>query len=419
MKPSDMNKHFNKSEENNNETKNYNPTGVNKYQILVQISDSIKLIDTDGIGIIYQEVCDYENNNFPIRTLTLTLQSSQYSKIMYAPRDTSISGFNDAYKINIATIPLITESFLNKPFEDGEFIGLLQTSESNFEFIDTQNDSSAMMRSGSVDPEVTIKFNLYRRNELQFSLSNKTNTLYNNSTLSEIFFNSAFKTNPSNKLVVSKFDHNPLSGLLLMPNMSFLNVIQFLELEMGFYKTDFMLFLEFNLLFFLNKQNNINVNVKALERNIYIKPIRMNNKHESRNILKVDDYNYNCTTETTNIKIQKSSSKSFVKSYSYQTPSGKFIIYNNLLSRNTKTILKATEVIPLQKYNNIRYEYINVNIPDNSVNFINPLTKLYYIDSEGQQRIFRVCYKKIYVESSRLSKLTIKGFRLIENINNN
>lgn len=419
MKPSDMNKHFNNNQTTSEEPKTYNPTGVNKYQILVEISNSIKLADTDGITIIYQEVCDYENNNFPIRTLTLTLQSSQYSQIMYAQRDTSIPGFEDAYAINIATIPLISEAYLNKPFEDGEFIGLLQTSESNFEFIDTQDDSSAMNRSGSVDPELTIKFTLYRRNELQFSLSNKTNTLYNNSTLSEIFFNSAFKTNPSNKLVVSKFDHDPLSGLLLMPNMSFLNVIQFLELEMGFYKTDFLLFLEFNLLFFLNKQNNINVNVKSLERNIFVKPIRMNNQHESRNIIKIDDYNYSCTTESKNIKIQKSSSKSFVKSYSYQTPSGKFIIHNNLLSRNTKTILKATEVVPLQKYNNIRYEYISVNVPDNSVNFINPLTKLYYIDSEGKQRTFRVCYKKIYVESSRQSKLSIKGFRLIENVNNN
>lgn len=415
MKPSDMSKYFNKSTTSVSDNKNYNPTGVNKYQINVEISDSIKIKDTDGTSITYQEVCDYENNNFPIRILTLILQSSQYTQIMCAKKDDSINGFNDSYKINISTIPLLADSFLNKPFEDGEFIGLLQTSESPIEFIETQNDSSSMNKSGSVDPEVQIKFTLYRKNELQFSISNKTNTLYNNSSLSEIFFNSAFKTNPLNKMVVSKFDHDPLSGLLLMPNMSFLNMIEFLELEMGFYKTSFLLFLEFNILFFLNKQNNINVNVKALERNIYIKPIRMNSAHESRNITKIDDYNYNCTTEVSNISIQKSSAKSFNNSYSYQTPSGKCITYNNLLSRNTKTILKATEVIPLQKYNNVRYEYITVKIPDNSVNFINPLTKLYYIDSEGKQRIFRVSYKKIYVESSRLSKLTIKGFRLIEN----
>ena len=101
MKPSDMSKYFNKSTTSVSDNKNYNPTGVNKYQINVEISDSIKIKDTDGTSITYQEVCDYENNNFPIRILTLILQSSQYTQIMCAKKDDSINGFNDSYKINI------------------------------------------------------------------------------------------------------------------------------------------------------------------------------------------------------------------------------------------------------------------------------------------------------------------------------
>lgn len=411
-KPSDMNKYFNKKPEEKKETKNLEPTAVNKYQINVEIGD-IRLVDTDGIGITYKEICDYAKNNFPIRILTLTVNADTYHKINSLPKE-EINGFKDLVKIQIDAHPLSGDGFLNKPFNDGEFYGMMKTSDSSNDYQSMIDPESSAYKSSATDFKTEINITLFRNTELRFATSNKLNTLYNNSTLTQIFFNSFVKTNPNIKLVVSKFDHNPNLGILPLRNMSFRNMIEFLEFEVGFYKTDYMMFLDYNIFFFLNKYNNINVKYKELEHNIHIKPARMDGQRTNRVVTKVDDYNYACTIGPNDYKVSKPTNKSFNNSYSYQTPSGKLINYENALSRNVTTIYKATEAVPIQKTPNIRYEYIDMSLLDNSVNFINPLTKITYIDSTRQMRIYRIIRKEIEVLSSRSSSMKLKGLRVIE-----
>ena len=411
-KPSDMNKYFNKKPEEKKEEKNLTPTAVNKYQINVEIGD-IKLSDEDGNAITYKEMCDYSKNNFPVRILTLKVNADAYHKINALPKET-VNGFGDMVKVILDAHPVSADGFMNKPFMDGEFLGMMKTSDSSYDYQSVSDTDSPVYKSQNADMKTEITINLFRPSELRFATSNKLNTLYNNATLNQIFFNSFTKTNPGIKLVVSKFDHDPNLGILPLRNMSFRNLIDFLESEVGFYKTDYMCFLEHNLFFFLNKLNNINVNYKALERNIHIEPARFDATRKNRSITKIDDYNYACTTDTGSIKVSKPTNKSFNNSYAYQTPSGKMINYENALSRNVITIYKATEAVPIQKTPTIRYEYIDLSVLDNSVSFINPLTRLTYTDSTRQIRIFRVIRKEIEVLSSLRSSIKLKGLRVIE-----
>lgn len=411
-KPSDMNKYFNKKPEEKKEEKNMEPTPVNKYQIDVEIGE-FKITDNDGCRIEYREVCDYTLNNFPIRILTLTLAGDLYHKIVSLPKE-EINGFKDMIKLSIDAHPISNDGLLNKPFIDGVFYGMMKTSDSAIDYQSTIDTDSPAYKSQQNDMRTTVSITLFRDTELRFSTSNKLNTLYNNASLTQIFFNSFIKTNPGIKLVVSKFDHDPQLGILPIRNMSFRNLIDFLEFEAGFYKTDFICFLEFNLFFFLNKLNNINVNYKDLERNIHIEPARMDETRKDRAIVKVDDYNYICTTDAGSIKVSKPTNKSFNNSYAYQTPSGKMINYENALSRNVTTVYKATEATPIQKTPTIRYEFIDISVLDNSVDFINPLTRLTYTDSTRQIRTYRTIRKEILVLSSLRSELKIKGLRVIE-----
>ena len=56
---------------------------------------------------------------------------------------------------------------------------------------------------------------------------------------------------------------------------------------------------------------------------------------------------------------------------------------------------------------------IDVKIGDNSVDFLNPLTKIHYTDSNSVKRIYRMGKKEIQVVSSQSSYIRLTGFRVL------
>lgn len=392
-------------------TKDLKPTPVNQYAIQVDIQ-GIVFQDEYGSRIEYREIADYNKNNFPVRILTIRVHPKEFAELFHLEKET-VNGFGELYNVKLFVSPISDEGILNKAFEDGEFKGLLINNDSDYEFTSTIDEESLIYSKPDRDPRTEITFYLYRENELTFSTSNNINFLYPNPKLSDVFINSLYKSNPNLKCIVSKFDHDPTLGLYLVRDMSFTDLIDTLEDEVGFYKTDYMCFVEYNILFFLNKSNEINCSNEELERAIHIQAGRLTEKRTTKLVIKMDDYNYACTVPIEKVRVVKDTKATIRKSYSYITPSGKKIDHINSLSRNTVTIRKVTEAEPIQKTNNIQYEMIEVVIDENSVNFLNPLSKIYFFDSNGVKRTYRMALKEINVVSSISSYVRIVGFRVL------
>lgn len=389
---------------------NKKPSLSNKYKILVDIQGII-IDDSDGTIIEYREVSDYMNRNFPARILTMNIQAKQFAKIMTLEKQ-SVNGFGELLSVRILNTPMSYEGILNKPFLDGEFKGLLKTNDSNYNFNSVIDENSQFYkRGGDLDPRIKISIILFREIELRFSISNDVNALYPNPKLSDVFINSLIKSNPGLKLVSSNFDHDPNLGLFLLRHMSFLDVIDLLELEVGFYKTDYLIFIEFGVLFFLNLSDNINVISKELERNLLLQVGRMEEMRFNKNITKLDDYNYMIGVSQSDVRVYKDTENTIRDSYSFITPSGKKIDYINALTRDITTIRKITEAIPIRKLENMQFEYLDVTISDNSIDFLNPISKLIYLDSFNTRRNYRLLKKEIVVKSSKSSLMKLTGFR--------
>lgn len=384
---------------------------VNRYTIQVDIQGMV-LLDVDGCVISYREISDYVNSNFPARILSISLHPRRMAELLNMQKE-QVNGFGELYNIKLFVTPLSDEGVLNKAFEDGEFKGIMLSNDSAYEIEEAIDEESKIYNMTSLEPRVTVSFQLYRQNELTFSTSNGTNFLYPNPTVSAVFINSLLQSNPSLKCIVSKFDHDPNLGLFLVRHMSFTDLIELLEDEVGFYKTDYICFIEYGILFFLNKSNEINVTNKELERSLHIFAGRVNQGSTSKFISKMDDYNYGCTVANQNVKIFRDTKSSIRKSYSYITPSGKKIDYINSLSRNIETVRKLTEAVPIQKTYNIQYEIFDAKIDDNSVNFLNPLSKITYLDSNNVKRTYRMARKEISVVSSQSSYIRVSGFRIL------
>lgn len=411
-KISDMKKYFNDDTESQPQAKkSINPYPVNKYTISVDIQGMI-FNDTTGSRIVYHEVSDYLKSNFPARTLTISVHPSQLAKLLLLEKQ-DVNGFGQLYNLKLFVSPLSDEGMLNKAFDDGEFKALLINNESNFDTPSSLDIESRVYKMTPLEPRSTITFYLFRDYELSFSTSNKTNFLYPNPTISDVFINSLMMSNPGLTCIISKFDHDPQLGNFLVRDMSFTDLIDVLEDEVGFYVTDYICFLEFKNLFFLNRSNDVKCSNKVLDNNIHLGVGRINEVQTNKLIVKMDENNYACTVGSQNIKIIKDSKTSIRKSYSYITPSGKKIDFVNSLSRNITTIRKITEAMPIQKTPNIQYEMIDVTVDDNSVNFLNPLTKIHYIDSNSVKRIFRMGRKEINVVSSQSSYIKLIGFRVL------
>ena len=411
-KITEMKKYFNNDTETQAQPKkNINPFPVNKYVINVDVQ-GLTFTDTTGSKIVYHEISDYLGSNFPARTLTISAHPTQLAKLLLMEKE-EVNGFGQLYNLKLFVSPLSDEGMPNKAFEDGEFKALLINNESNFDTASAIDEESRVYKMNMLEPRSSITFYLFRDFELKFSTSNKTNFLYPNPTVSDVFINSLMMSNPGIGCLVSKFDHDPQLGNFLVRDMSFTDLIDVLEDEVGFYVTDYICFLEYGNLFFLNRSNEVNCKNSILDNNFHLAAGRVNEVRTNKQIIKLDEKNYASTVSSSDIKIIKDSKSSIRKSYSYVTPSGKKIDYTNSLSRNITTIRKITEAIPIQKTPNIQYEMIDVKISDNSVDFLNPLTKIHYTDSNSVKRIYRMGKKEIQVVSSQSSYIRLTGFRVL------
>ena len=113
------------------------------------------------------------------------------------------------------------------------------------------------------------------------------------------------------------------------------------------------------------------------------------------------------------VKVTKDDEYKINESLNYIFPNGKKYKNKNMLSRNVHTIRKITNIQPLIKYRNRTREDIEFSINNIAVKDINPLSTIFYTDSQNKRREYRVSKVKTTIVSSQLVEMKIKAYRLV------
>lgn len=388
------------------------PVNVNQYDITVDVS-GLKFSSTDNATRIeYREVSDYWKANFPTRTITINVPYGVVQNILCSKNKADMNGIK-VYDMNVLVVPKASSAFKNKAFNDGAFKAVLQQNDTENDFNESVNERSRFLEMEQGQTRVPLTFVLYRENELRYSQNFKINAVMPNPKLSDIFMWALNKSNPTLKCCASKFESNPNMGLMVLPSRSFPDMIQMLDLEVGFFKTSPIQFIDHNVFFFLNRENNANVTNAKLSYTLTVDISRSNDKSSPRYIRKLDDQNYQMSISSGDINISISNSNSFGNSKKWIFPNGTTVTQENSFSRNVDTIKKLTNVQPVLKLQAPVYEFADINLADNSLNFITPLTSIRIMDAMGKPRIYRIARSELSVISGYTSSVVVRGFRII------
>lgn len=388
------------------------PVNVNQYDITVDVS-GLKFSSVDNATRIeYREISDYWKANFPTRTITINVPYGVVQKILCSKDKSDMNGIK-VYDMNILVVPKASSAFKNKAFNDGMFKAILQQNDTENDFNESMNESSRFLDREQGETRVPLTFVLYRESELKYSQNFKINAVMPNPKLSDIFMWALNKSNPTLKCCASKFETNPSMGLMVLPSRSFPDMIQMLDLEVGFFKTNPIQFIDHNVFFFLNRENNANVTNAKLSYTITVDISRSNDASTPKYIRKLDDQNYQMSISSSDISISISNSNSFGNSKKWIFPNGTTITQENSFSRNVDTIKKLTNVQPVLKLQAPVYEFADINLSDNSLNFITPLTTIRIMDAMGKPRVYRIARSELSVISGYTSSVVVRGFRII------
>lgn len=384
---------------------------VNRYTMSVDIN-GFKYNQKDGINIKYTEISDYWNNKYPVRILQIEIPFKDVHAILYTEKNKVNN--REMYDINVLVSPLDNQGFQNKPFVDGMFKAILKDGDIKNDFSEEIKPDSRMANRELGVIEVPLVFYLYKEEELKYSQTD-FNLVMNNPTLSQAWVTGFSRANPNLKAIVSKFEHNPTMGMLIIPPTGYPDYLEYLEDEAGFFSTKYMDYIEHGVYFLLNRNNNVNVKCANLEFTITLNVARKLEDRTDQYIRKLDDFNYEMSVSANDVKVTISNDKSFGNTTKYVPPSGQGARSDRGLSRNMDLVYKTTEVQHITKLENPIYELVEINMNNNSVNFVTPLTKFSLMDSAGKPRTYRVAGKQTTVQAGQWCTTKLRGFRLIEN----
>lgn len=386
---------------------------VNRYTLTVDIN-GFKYIGKEGTRIEYIELTDYDKNIYPVRVLTIHIPYVDVHAILHGEK--TVSNGRTLYDINLLAQPLDNQAFQNKPFVDGKFKAILRDGDVDNDITESLSDDSRYVQKEQEEYEIPLTFYLYRQEELLYNQST-INLIVNNPSLSGLWMNGFHMANPKLKAVVSKFDHNPVGlGMMVIPSMDYKQFLSYLEMEFGLYKTDYMEFIEHGIYFLLNKSNNVNVKYKELEYKINVNVSRSLNPKDRTDefINKINDQAYELNVGIKDVKFTIENKKSFGTSVTYIKPSGRSSLNNRGLSRNSDTVYKTTEIDHIEKLENTIYEKCTINIHNNSLAFITPLSQISINNSGGVRNNYRLYSKYLKLVSGQYTESNLTCFRLIE-----
>lgn len=382
------------------------PILENRYDLTVQFCN-IVFNNEYGNRIIYEETKDFINSNFTIRKLTVTLNDLDIVKIMNFKRDE-----NDMIDVTIlVSFDKGGNVIQNKPFEDGKFKGLIQNGDFNVPLTEITNDFSDTKTIDILQTRAIIIY-LFREDELNCFDNDDINFLISGTNLNGLLM-FLFLKYTNYKLILSPPDHNPSINRLLIPQGNLLEVLKLIDLDMGIYFTDYLLYINEGVLYFLNTDSKFGCRNEKLEFSINLLVSRPGKEMKMKYVDKLSNGNYTVTVHNNQVNVYRDDEFKIDSSLNYIFPNGTKYKNKNIMSRNVHTIRKITNIQPLTKYTNKIKEYIEFELNNIAMKEFNPISTVFYTDSQNKRREYRVAKVKTTIISCRSVNMQIRGFRII------
>lgn len=387
--------------------------------LFAQIGD-ILLYDKTGCMLEYTEICDYFNNMFPIRMLTAEVPVHIAQAVLSAKKE-EIRGQKYAYEMYLSCRVLTDDVLPQIPIRGGAFLAVLKDGDNTVSINEILSSNTHLQQNDLISSnKVKLTFYLTTVQEMEFQSSPLINYVLDNPKPMEILMRSYELANPKGRIVMSQLENDVDMGKIVIPHMSFSDLVKFMDSEVGLYKTKYMEFYERGLYTLLNTSdpNEINVSCPSKESVIELFIYRHKDGIQYPRYIQfrrdsIPTYQASVDVKDTSIETQNISvwndNTLFIK------PQGKRNYYNNPMTRNTHVVRKVTGVTPLKKDNSKPIEVLSFDLVGFPISNVNPLTRVYAMDSSETMKKYRVCYKEIVVTSHEITKTHIKAFRRKEN----
>lgn len=383
---------------------------------LMAIIGKNTMYDKTGCILTYTEIDDYISNMFPIRMLEIEVPVTSVTKIIKSKKR-EINGQKYAYDMILSCRVATDDVFPQIPINVGKYIAILKDNDNIININDEIKTDSNIKQNDLISAQkVKLIFYLYTEQELQFQVSPMINYVLDNPKPLEIIMKSFELTNPNIKILYSELENDVDMGKIVIPHMSFTDLIKFLDDEVGLYNTNYTEFYENGVYMLLNTNNpdKINVAYKPFQSKIEL----FIDRHKSaftypRYILKKEN-TYQASCDINDVKIEVRNDFTYNDSTLYIRPEGYRNYYDNPMSRKTNVVRKLTNVSTLKKDNTKQIETLTFDLNGFPINNITPLTNVFILDAAGNMRVYRVCYKEIVVNAFESTKTRIKAFRRVE-----
>lgn len=386
------------------------------HKLMVRIGKNV-LYDKSGCILSYTEIADYMNNGYTIRILEAEVPSLAIHKILSSPKE-PINGAEYAYEILLSALPVTDDVFPETPIWAGKYVAVLKNTDGIANINEEVKTETTVQTNDWMSGKKTkLIFYLYKPDELKFQDSHLINFVLDNPKPFEIIMKAFELVNKDYKIMISNLENDVPMGKIVIPHMSFSDLIKYLDLEVGLYNTDYINFMENGIYYLLNTNDasKINAENKTLQSTIELFIDRhKDGKTYPAFIARKGNNTYQISVDVANVNIEVLNSSVYSDANIFIKPDGHRNYHENPLSRKTNIVRKITAVNPLKKDNTMAMEVISFSVQGFPIRKITPLTTVIMTDSSGQPRTYRVSYKEIAIESHAGSSVFIKAFRRIK-----
>ena len=392
---------------------------VPTHGLFAQIGD-VNMYDKTGCILEYTEICDYINNMFPVRMLVVEAPINVVQKILSSKKK-EINGQKYAYDMLLSCRPLTDDVFPQIPIFCGNFVAILKDNDNIVNISEVISKNTNLQQNDLISAQkVKLTFYITTEKEIEFQASPMINYVLDNPKPMEIISRSYELANPKGKILISQLENDVDMGKIVIPHMSFLDLVKFIDKEIGLYNTKYMEFYENGLYYLLNTNNIDKIGVSCPPKESKIE-LFINRHKDGRSYpkfiqyRKADNNTYQVSVDVSEVSVEIQNDSVWNDNTLFIKPQGYRNYYNNPMSHHTHTIRKITGAAPLKKDNTKAVEIITFDMIGFPINNVSPLSRVFTLDSSDKARIYRVCYKEIVISSHTSTKTRIKAFRRQQN----
>lgn len=233
--------------------------------ILIPKKDPIQLDNPNILGFFIEK--DFDNNYFPIFGIQLNLTFNQYYSIIENKEN---------LKIKIRLEKVICDETSTSKFTEVEFDDIFTAFISDdTSFLDKENYEKAMKTLGSAENRGSYEFYLFKDSDITAS-KKVFNRVISKANLATCITYLLSKSGSKN-LLMTQLDNNNLYTDIILPPLSIIQSINYLEKCYGFYENGTIFFYDFDVIYFINRKSDCTAYRNGEYKNVIINIFKATN----------------------------------------------------------------------------------------------------------------------------------------------